>query len=216
LDNNREEQVYARVGRVCRNDRGGPSPAQDRWTTFLKARLNCSIPADIPFYFNEIQSVSDPAPTPDGDAVVYAVFQTSRSAMLMSAVCAFRMSSIISNFEHGRFKTQRTPQSLWGPLQKFYANPADRPGRCVPDSRKIQDVSFILKNPLMYDLVDSLHKAPLLIEGPAKSELTKIAVLSQVRSVRGQPHDVVYVARSDGQILKVINLGLFKSGAPMA
>ena len=26
-----------------------------RWTTFLKARLNCSIPGDFPFYFNEIR-----------------------------------------------------------------------------------------------------------------------------------------------------------------
>lgn len=25
------------------------------WTTFLKARLNCSIPGEFPFYFDEIR-----------------------------------------------------------------------------------------------------------------------------------------------------------------
>jgi len=42
--------------RVCQNDEGGSSLSMDyRWTTFLKARLNCSKPGgDTPFYFNEI------------------------------------------------------------------------------------------------------------------------------------------------------------------
>lgn len=57
MDNNREPQIYARVGRVCSNDRGGPSPATDRWSSFLKARLNCSVPSDVPFYFNEIRKL---------------------------------------------------------------------------------------------------------------------------------------------------------------
>jgi len=40
---------------VLQNDEGGSSLSMDyRWTTFLKARLNCSQPADTPFYFNEI------------------------------------------------------------------------------------------------------------------------------------------------------------------
>ena len=25
------------------------------WTSFLKARLNCSVPGEFPFYFNEIR-----------------------------------------------------------------------------------------------------------------------------------------------------------------
>ena len=40
---------------VKQNDEGGSSLSMDyRWTTFLKARLNCSQPGDTPFYFNEI------------------------------------------------------------------------------------------------------------------------------------------------------------------
>lgn len=47
--------VYSRVGRVCKNDRGGPLPVTKLWTSYLKTRLNCSIPGDFPFYFDEIR-----------------------------------------------------------------------------------------------------------------------------------------------------------------
>uniref|UniRef100_A0A914Y2M4 Sema domain-containing protein n=1 Tax=Panagrolaimus superbus TaxID=310955 RepID=A0A914Y2M4_9BILA len=143
-----EEQIFSRVGRVCRNDNGGPSTTQDRWSSFLKARLNCSIAADVPFYFNELQSISEPIPQSDGDAIVYGVFSTSRSAVLMNAVCAFKMSAIDRVFNHGNFKTQRSVSSYSNQKsQNFRGN--ERPGKCPKDSRSLGDISFILKNPLM-------------------------------------------------------------------
>lgn len=47
--------IYSRVARVCKHDKGGPHQSRDRWTTFLKARLNCSVPGEYPFYFDEIR-----------------------------------------------------------------------------------------------------------------------------------------------------------------
>ena len=47
--------VYSRVARVCTKDRGGPHKFRNQWTSFVKARLNCSVPGDFPFYFNEIR-----------------------------------------------------------------------------------------------------------------------------------------------------------------
>ena len=52
-----DQQIFSRVGRMCKNDRGGPGTTQDRWSSFLKARLNCSVPADVPFYFNELREL---------------------------------------------------------------------------------------------------------------------------------------------------------------
>jgi len=49
------QTVYSRVARVCKHDKGGPHQFGDRWTSFLKSRLNCSVPGDYPFYFNEIR-----------------------------------------------------------------------------------------------------------------------------------------------------------------
>lgn len=49
------QTVYSRVARVCKYDRGGPHRYRNRWTSFLKSRLNCSVTGDFPFYFNEIR-----------------------------------------------------------------------------------------------------------------------------------------------------------------
>lgn len=47
--------VYSRVARVCKNDKGGPHKFKAHWTSFVKARLNCSIGGDTPFFFNELR-----------------------------------------------------------------------------------------------------------------------------------------------------------------
>ncbi|KAH0625855.1 hypothetical protein JD844_034191 [Phrynosoma platyrhinos] len=51
-----EKVVVSRVARVCKNDMGGSQRVLEKqWTSFLKARLNCSVPGDSHFYFNVIQ-----------------------------------------------------------------------------------------------------------------------------------------------------------------
>ena len=47
--------IYSRVARVCKNDKGGPYKFSRKWTSFLKTRLNCSVPGEYPFYFDEIR-----------------------------------------------------------------------------------------------------------------------------------------------------------------
>lgn len=49
------KNVYSRVARVCKKDTGGKNILVQNWATYLKARLNCSIPGEFPFYFNEIR-----------------------------------------------------------------------------------------------------------------------------------------------------------------
>lgn len=65
--------VYSRVARVCKNDQGGGQlMLKDTWTTFLKARLNCSVPAEYPFYYDHIQSVT----YLEEERLFYATFTT--------------------------------------------------------------------------------------------------------------------------------------------
>lgn len=49
--------VYSRVARVCKQDTGGKHILSQNWATYLKARLNCSIPGEFPFYFDEIRKL---------------------------------------------------------------------------------------------------------------------------------------------------------------
>lgn len=64
------KRVYSRISRVCKNDPG----MRENWTSFLKTRINCSIPGLFPFYFDEIQSV-DIVET-SGSPTLYAIFNT--------------------------------------------------------------------------------------------------------------------------------------------
>ena len=50
-----QDVVHSRVGRVLRNDKGGPRSHSRRWTSFSKATLDCEIPGDSPFQFTEIR-----------------------------------------------------------------------------------------------------------------------------------------------------------------
>ena len=85
------QAIYSRVARVCKKDHGGSFKFAHRWTTFLKARLNCSVPGDFPFYFNEIQGATNFVNTPDGsDQMVYATFTTPDNAIAGSAICSYR------------------------------------------------------------------------------------------------------------------------------
>lgn len=68
------QRVYSRIARVCKNDVGGETILRDNWTTYIKARLNCSLPGEYPFYFDEIQGMTY---LPD-EGLVYATFTTPR------------------------------------------------------------------------------------------------------------------------------------------
>ncbi|KAL0201669.1 hypothetical protein M9458_004856, partial [Cirrhinus mrigala] len=68
--------MVSRVARVCKGDLGGSQRVLERqWTSFLKARLNCSIPGDSHFYFNLLQSTS-PIIRMQGRDVILGVFST--------------------------------------------------------------------------------------------------------------------------------------------
>ena len=87
--------VYSRIARVCKNDKGGSHVLKDNWTTFLKARLNCSVPGDYPFYFDEIQSIF----YLEEEQVVYATFTTTENSITGTAVCSFNLSAIETAFK---------------------------------------------------------------------------------------------------------------------
>lgn len=99
--------IYSRIARVCKNDIGGLMNKKI-FSSFIKARLNCSISGEYPFYFNEIQSISY---MPD-EGLVYASFTTPPNGIGGSAICAFSLSSIQKAFD-GPFKTQDGLESAW-------------------------------------------------------------------------------------------------------
>lgn len=202
--------MYSRVARVCKNDKGGSHPFHNRFSSFLKTRLNCSMPGDIPFYFDELQATSrvvDGIYGNDRDDLMYSVMTTNDNAIDGSAICVFSMRAILEAFE-GRFSSQRDINSVWKPLDAAQL-PEPRPGQCVDDSRTIPSitVNFVLKHPLMHGAVNPIHDSPLLVHTGSNYKFTSIAVDPQVESLNGKTYDVLFVGTDNGHVLKVINVG---------
>ncbi|XP_037082709.1 semaphorin-1A-like isoform X1 [Pollicipes pollicipes] len=202
------KRAYSRVARVCKKDRGGSYKYKNKWTSFLKSRLNCSIPGEYPFYFDEIQSISTVQSGVYGgrpEEILYAVFTTPSNSIPGSAICAFRMADIVDTFD-GAFKHQQNMNSNWLPLKSSQV-PQPRPGLCVNDSRRLSDVhlNFIQSHPLMDAAVPALHGRPLLVSTSLRHRFTKIAVDPQVAAADGTLYDVLFIGTDDGRVLKAVN-----------
>ncbi|RUS74078.1 hypothetical protein EGW08_018156 [Elysia chlorotica] len=208
--------VFSRVARVCKQDSGGYFESwKNTLTSFFKARLNCSIPGEFPFYFDEIQSTSEfgqgniKRTRLSGDRydLIYGVFNTPENSIRGSAVCAFRYSDITNVFK-GQFKGQKTYESFWLPVP-WSQTPIDHPEKCTNESDKIPDdtAKFSKDHPLMDEAVKPTGGMPVLIFTSLKAKLTKIAIDWQLLAADKRYYDVMFVGTDDGRVIKAINKG---------
>jgi len=206
------KSVYSRVARVCKNDKGGPNKFKNRWTTYLKSRLNCSIPGDYPFYFNHLQSVSSIVEGSYNNGqktkIIYGVFTTPENAIGGNAICAFQISDVLDTFE-GPFKEQETANSNWLPVRDMKV-PDPRPGRCSQDSMKLPESSlrFIQDHSIMDEAVPAYFGgSPLFIRANIEypNQWREIAIDPQVKTADGQIYDIIFIGTDKGQVLKIVN-----------
>ncbi|XP_068265967.1 semaphorin-6D isoform X4 [Nyctibius grandis] len=208
--NNLGKAVYSRVARICKNDMGGSQRVLEKhWTSFLKARLNCSVPGDSFFYFDVLQSITDIIEI-NGVPMVVGVFTTQLNSIPGSAVCAFSMDDIEKVFK-GRFKEQKTPDSVWTAVPEDKV-PKPRPGCCAkhglaeayktsidfPD----ETLSFIKSHPLMDSAVPSVIDEPWFTKTRVRYRLTAIAVDHAAGPY--QNYTVIFVGSEAGVVLKIL------------
>ncbi|XP_067270714.1 semaphorin-6A isoform X2 [Pseudorasbora parva] len=202
--------VFPRVARVCKNDRGGSQRVLEKqWTSFLKTRLNCSIPGDSHFYFNILQAVTDVIHI-HGRDVVMATFSTPYNSIPGSAVCAYDMAEVALAFT-GRFKEQKSPDSNWTPVPEEKV-PRPRPGVCAGSSSgekfKVSNefpdetLNFIKLHPLMDEAVPSVANRPWFLKTMVRYRLTRIAVDNAAGPHRN--HTVVFLGSERGIVLKFL------------
>ncbi|XP_067281557.1 semaphorin-6C [Pseudorasbora parva] len=202
--------VYSRVARVCKNDSGGSTRVLDRyWTSFLKARLNCSVPGDSFFYFDVLQSLTDVLQINQRPAVV-GLFTTQINSIPGSAVCGFYLDDIERVF-NGKFKEQKNSDAMWTSVPEELV-PKPRPGSCAGEgsassySSSVQFpdavLSFIKTHPLMDECVPSVNSQPLITNTASRYKLTQLVV-----DTAAGPHKnrtVVFLGSEDGRVLKVL------------
>ncbi|XP_021033510.1 semaphorin-6D isoform X10 [Mus caroli] len=208
--NNLGKAVYSRVARICKNDMGGSQRVLEKhWTSFLKARLNCSVPGDSFFYFDVLQSITDIIQI-NGIPTVVGVFTTQLNSIPGSAVCAFSMDDIEKVFK-GRFKEQKTPDSVWTAVPEDKV-PKPRPGCCAkhglaeayktsidfPDDT----LAFIKSHPLMDSAVPPIADEPWFTKTRVRYRLTAIEVDRSAGPY--QNYTVIFVGSEAGVVLKVL------------
>ncbi|XP_058138034.1 semaphorin-6B [Dasypus novemcinctus] len=203
-----EKVLVPRVARVCKNDVGGsPRVLEKQWTSFLKARLNCSVPGDSHFYFNVLQAVTGVVSL-GGRPVVLAVFSTPSNSIPGSAVCAFDMTQVAAVFE-GRFREQKSPESIWTPVPEDQV-PRPRPGCCAAPGMPYNASSafpddilhFVKTHPLMDEAVPSLGDGPWIVRTLMRHQLTRVAV--DVGAGPWANQTVVFLGSEAGTVLKFL------------
>ncbi|XP_018619361.1 semaphorin-6D isoform X2 [Scleropages formosus] len=208
--NNLGKAVYSRVARICKNDVGGSQRVLEKhWTSFMKARLNCSVPGESFFYFDVLQSITDIIDI-NGMPSVAGVFTTQMNSIPGSALCAFTMADIEKVFQ-GRFKEQKTPDSVWTAFPEDRL-PRPRPGSCAghgpaeayktsidfPD----ETLLFIKSHPLMDSSVPSVRDEPWFTKTRVRYRLTALAVDNSAGP--HQNYTVVFIGSEAGVLLKVL------------
>uniref|UniRef100_A0A9J7Z7N8 Semaphorin-6B n=2 Tax=Cyprinus carpio TaxID=7962 RepID=A0A9J7Z7N8_CYPCA len=203
-----EKVMVSRVARVCKGDLGGSQRVLERqWTSFLKARLNCSIPGDSHFYFNLLQSTS-PIIRMQGRDVILGVFSTPSNSIPGSAVCAFDMQQLARVFE-GRFKEQKSPESIWTPVPDELV-PKPRPGGCAVQGSRFSSsntlpdevLNFIKTHPLMDEAVPLLGHRPWIVKTMVRYQLNTMVVDTEAGPHRNRT--VVFLGSTRGTVLKFL------------
>uniref|UniRef100_A0A674N0I1 Semaphorin 3F n=1 Tax=Takifugu rubripes TaxID=31033 RepID=A0A674N0I1_TAKRU len=194
--------TQSRIGRICLNDDGGHCCLVNKWSTFLKARLICSVPGTDDSF----------VPTQDTkNPVIYGVFSVSGSVFKGSAVCVYSMADIRMVF-NGPFAHKEGPNYQW--VAYTGKIPYPRPGTCpggtfTPNMKSTKDypdevINFMRNHPAMYNPVYPVHKRPLVVRTNVDYEFTTVAV-DQVAAADGN-YEVLFLGTDKGTVQKVIVL----------
>ncbi|XP_035270638.1 semaphorin-4E-like [Anguilla anguilla] len=203
--------MVSRVARVCKGDVGGQRTLQRRWTTFLKARLDCSVPEpSLPYIVQDVFLLQH---SDWRKSIFYAVF-TPQGSSNMSAVCAYSVTAIGDVFSKGRYKTSVTVETSHVKWVMYSGEiPVPRPGTCINDAVRKQGIQssmglpdktlqFVRDRPLMDEAVRPLTGGPQLVKrGPM---FTRI-VVDRVTALDGHSYDVMFIGTENGFVQKAVN-----------
>ncbi|RXM30697.1 Semaphorin-3D [Acipenser ruthenus] len=185
-----DKTVFSRVARVCKNDVGGLRSLTNKWTTFLKARLVCSIPGPdgVDTHFDELQDMFLLSTKDERNPIVYGVFTTTRMADIRAVF-------------NGPYAHKEGPDHRW--VEYEGKIPYPRPGTTTKDFPD-DVISFIKYHPMMYRPVYPMTAKPVFTRINVDYQLTQI-VVDRVGAEDGQ-YDVMFLGTDVGTVLKVVSV----------
>uniref|UniRef100_A0A8C6LM18 Sema domain, immunoglobulin domain (Ig), short basic domain, secreted, (semaphorin) 3H n=1 Tax=Nothobranchius furzeri TaxID=105023 RepID=A0A8C6LM18_NOTFU len=195
--------LYSRVARVCKNDIGGQRSLVNKWSTFQKARMVCSVPGPdgLQTHFDQLQDIFILHGKDKKNPLIYGLFTTSSDILNGSAVCVYRMEDVVRAFK-GNFLHKEGPLYKWAEFTGKVPYP--RPGTCpsstygsYSSTREYPDdvIFFSRTHPLLQEHVLPLGERPLLVRVGVHYKFSKLLV-DRVEAVDGT-YDV-FLSTDDG------------------
>ncbi|CAB1346033.1 unnamed protein product [Coregonus sp. 'balchen'] len=184
----------------------------NKWTTFLKARMVCSVLEEdgTETHFDELESVFLLETDHPKSLLVFGVFTSTSSVFKGSAVCVYNMADILTVF-NGPFAHRDGPNFQWVAYQGRIPYP--RPGTCpggaftpyIQSTKEFPDdvVTFVRNHPVMFNPIYPVGRRPLVVRTHADYKYTSIAV-DQVTAADGHYQDLI-----------LEELEVFKNQAPV-
>ncbi|XP_060089120.1 semaphorin-4E-like [Heteronotia binoei] len=204
----------SRVAQLCPSDLGGRRVLKNRWTSFLKSTLVCSVP-ELDFQFNVVQDVLALKAAEDGhETIFYGIFTQQWGKLDISAVCAFSLGTIRDVFLKGSYKV---PLSLdcshvnWVPHRGDVPSP--RPGGCIDVSAHNQGynssldlpdqvLQFARDQPLLDDTVTPIGRRPVLLKRGTK--YTRLTVDRAV-GLDNSSYNILFLGTGNGYLHKALS-----------
>ncbi|XP_042353479.1 semaphorin-4E isoform X2 [Plectropomus leopardus] len=206
--------VVSRVARVCKGDLGGQRTLQKKWTSFLKARMDCPVlESQLPYIIQDTYRLCDPQKHWK-DCLFYAIFIPQSDTSDLSAVCAYRVSDISKVFAEGKFKTPVAVETSFIKWVMYSGDvPKPRPGACIDNEARKAGINqtldlpdwtlqFIRDRPLMDQAIHPIGEKPLLVRRGAT--FTRI-IANQVQAADGGKYHVMFIGTEEGTMLKAVN-----------
>lgn len=206
--------VVSRVARVCKGDLGGQRTLQKKWTSFLKARMDCPVlESQLPYIIQDTYLWCDPQKHWK-DCLFFAVFTPQSDTSDLSAVCAYRVSDISKVFAEGKYKTPVPVETSFVKWVMYSGDvPVPRPGACIDNTAREEGINqslglpdrtlqFIKDKPLMDQAIQPIDEKPQLVRRGAT--FTRI-IINQAQAADGNKYHVMFVGTEEGTLLKAVN-----------
>uniref|UniRef100_A0A8C7IS69 Semaphorin 4D n=1 Tax=Oncorhynchus kisutch TaxID=8019 RepID=A0A8C7IS69_ONCKI len=194
--------LIPRIARVCKGDLGGQRTLQKKWTSFLKAKLVCSMP-ELNFVFNVVTDVFILKTADWRETVIYGVFTSQWGNVGLSAVCAYDMLSVENVFSKGKYMQKATVEQSHTKWVRYNGiTPHPSPRSCnsslhLPD----KTLQFVKDHPLLEDPVLPIGNGPKLITKDVS--YTQIAV-ERVQALDNNVYDVIFTGTDKGLLHKSV------------
>lgn len=206
--------MVSRVARVCKGDLGGARTLQKKWTSFLKARLECPVlESQLPYIIQDAYRWCDPD-QPWTSCLFYTIFKPQSDTSDLSAVCVYNVLDISRVFSEGKYKTPVTVETSFVKWVMYSGEvPVPRPGACIDNAARKAGINqtldlpdrtlqFIKDRPLMDQVIQPIGEKPYLVR---KGPLFTRIIVNQVQTADGKMYHVMFIGTENGTIVKAVN-----------